>query len=153
VPTTTWNGQPWRSLDEFVVARDSHAGTLLVTGATGFVGGHFLYWWRRSGGRAGARGRASDEPSARPRLLLRQHEVADAYAHVVPSGLGAITVVSGDVRLPFFGLKASQLNALRAEEIDSVWHFAASLRFEQGQSSEVMADNVEGTRNAMAVAK
>lgn len=149
----TWKGKAWRSLDELVAAGDSRRGTLLITGATGFLGGHFLYWWRRSGGRAVAIARAPDERSARQRLMLRQQESAAAYAHVAASDLDAITAVPGDVRLPLCGLKTAHLKALRTENIESVWHFAANLRFEKGQSSELIADNVGGTRNAMAMAK
>jgi nucleoside-diphosphate-sugar epimerase len=149
----TWKGKAWRSLDELVAASDSRGGTVLITGATGFLGGHFLYWWRRSGGRAVAVARAADERSARQRLMLRQRESAAAYAHVAASDLGAITTVPGDVRLPLCGLKAAHVNALKTENIESVWHFAANLRFEKGQSSELIADNVGGTRNAMAMAK
>jgi nucleoside-diphosphate-sugar epimerase len=151
--TITWKGKAWRSLDELVAASDAGRGTLLITGATGFLGGHFLYWWRRGGGRAVAVVRAPDERSARQRLMLRQRETAAAYMHAAASELGAITAVPGDVRLPLLGLNTARLHALRAENIETVWHFAASLRFEKGQSSELMADNVGGTRNAMAVAR
>ena len=151
--TTTWTGTPWRSLDELAAVRAFASGTLLVTGATGFLGGHFLYWWHRSGGNAAAVMRASDDRSAHRRLWLRQREVASAYSHAPTSELGRIEAVRGDARLPLFGLTAPNLNSLREKNVEAVWHFAASLRFEQGQSSELMAENVGGTRNAMAVAK
>lgn len=153
VRTTTGTGTPWRSLDELAAAGASSSGSLLVTGATGFLGGHFLHWWHRSGGAAAAVMRASDDRSAHRRLWLRLREVAGAYTHVTASEAGPIAAVSGDIRVPLFGLTESSLRSLRERNIESVWHFAASLRFEQGQSSELMAENVGGTRNAMAVAK
>ena len=95
--------------------------------------------------------RASDDRSAHRRLWLRLREVAGAYTHVTASEAGPIAAVSGDIRVPLFGLTESSLRSLRERNIESVWHFAASLRFEQGQSSELMAENVGGTRNAMVI--
>jgi len=148
----TWKKKAWRSLDELVASGALRHRSVLMTGATGFLGGHFLYWWHRAGGRVAALVRAPDEGSARRRLMLRQRASAAAYAHVAASGLGAITAVPGDVRLSLFALNAAQLRALASENIETVWHFAASLRFEKAHSSELMADNVGGTRNAMATA-
>lgn len=149
----TWKEKAWRSLDELVASDAFRHRSVLMTGATGFLGGHFLYWWHRAGGRVVALVRAPDACSARQRLMLRQRASAAAYAHVAASELGAITAVTGDVRLPLFGLNAEHLRALASANIETVWHFAASLRFEKAHSSELMADNVGGTRNAMATAR
>src|ERR1044072_1413953 len=149
----TWKEEAWRSLDELVASGAFLRRSVLITGATGFLGGHFLYWWHRAGGRVVALVRAPDECSAHRRLMLQQRLSAAAYAHVAASELGAITAVPGDVRRPLVGLNAVHLRALAAENIRTVWHFAASLRFEKAHSSELMANNVGGTRNAMATAK
>ena len=70
-------------------------------------------------------------------------------------GFGARCDHGGDGRCPPspVRLNAEHLRALASENIETVWHFAASLRFEKAHSSELMADNVGGTRNAMATAR
>src|SRR5579862_4948286 len=79
---TTWKEKPWRSLDELVASGAFRRRSVLMAGATGFLGGHFLYWWHRAGGRAVALVRAPDECSARARLMRRQRVTAASYAHV-----------------------------------------------------------------------
>jgi len=127
-------------------------GTVLVTGAAGFLGGHFALWWRKSGGRVVALVRADDDAAARLRILQRQSMSAAAYDQAPPREHDSIAPLVGDLGLPLCGVAPARLDELCALGIDTVWHFAANLRFEQGRYDEVMSSNVNGTANAMDLA-
>jgi nucleoside-diphosphate-sugar epimerase len=124
----------------------------LATGAAGFLGGHFVYWWRRSRGPIAAVVRADDEESALQRVRTRQDLVATAYPDDPQAELADVDAFAGDVARPLCGLSQNRIDALRRRGVDSFWHFAASLRFEQGHRADLFRDNIEGTANALALA-
>lgn len=116
--------------------------TLLVTGATGFFGGHFLRYLLRCGNdRIVALTRSTRDTPAGARLanLERLHP-------------GRIRHIEGDLGQPVLGLSREEIARL-SEEVDEIWHFAAVTRFEEILRDEILRVNVEGTRNLLVLAK
>jgi len=142
----------WLSLDQLSKALAFKDHTALITGATGFLGSHFLYWWARAGGRSVALVRGQDNPSALARLRHHQTIAAAGYTHQIASDLTNNSVVIGDVCEPDLCAGVIADNVLDKENIRSVWHFAASLRFEDNAIDEIMAHNVEAVENVMNLA-
>jgi len=116
--------------------------TFLVTGATGFLGGHFVrYLLRCSGARVVALTRATP---------LEAHD--QRLAHLERLHPGRIQYVEGDVRTPGLGIDAAQ-RAWMSREVDAIWHFAADTRFEAILRDELFRANVDGTRNVVQFAQ
>ncbi len=116
--------------------------TLLLTGATGFLGGHFLrYLLRCSGARVVALTRGTCTESFDQRL-----------AHLQRIHPGRIRCVAGDVRTPDLGIASPERDKLSAT-VDFVWHLAADTRFEALLRDELFRTNLEGTRNVVEFAR
>ena len=129
-------------------SRDAPARTVLMTGASGFVGVHVL-----------ARCLAAD-PAGRVILLVRAADeaagcrrLAETFARygLAPHGWrGRVTVVSGDVTAPLLGLSPRTFERL-AEDADVVLHAASSVNLLYPY--EVMRRaNVDGTREIVRLA-
>lgn len=115
---------------------------LLLTGATGFVGGHFLrYVLRCSEARVVVVARSTPSLSHDQRL-----------AHLERLYPGRLRVVEGDVCLPGLGIPDRVRREL-AREVDSLWHFAADTRFEPLLEELVFHTNLQGTRNVLDFAR
>lgn len=116
--------------------------TLFITGATGFLGGHFLrYLLRCTGARVIALTRSNTESAYHGRL-----------AHLAQIHPGRICCVEGDVREPGLGMGPSLASTI-AGEVDSIWHFAADTRFEPLLRDELFRSNLFGTRNVVQFAR
>ncbi len=136
----------------------SHNGThpsVVVTGATGFLGSHFLlalHERRRS--QVWSLVRGASEQAARAKLSEALRTSAEAYRayrdHVTVSA--AVRVVLGDISAPGCGVESSALDSLANADIDEFWHFAGSLNFEEKQREFVWTHNVHGARNAFDLA-
>lgn len=115
--------------------------TLFVTGATGFLGCHFLrYLLRCSGARVVALTRSTHDVAHHARL-----------AHLERIYPGRIRCVEGDIGQPDLGINAGARAAL--PEVDTLWHFAADTRFEPLLRDELFRVNLEGTRNVLQFAR
>ncbi|NLU63560.1 alpha/beta fold hydrolase [Rhodococcus sp. HNM0563] len=121
-----------------------------VTGATGFIGSHFVL--DQAGEHsvvALVRGSSVDEAAAR--LQGQLQIAADAYSE--PRRIAAdIEIVLGDVASPGLGLEAEQRDSLRGRGIDIFWHLAADLNFEKRKAEKISLVNVEGVRRALELA-
>lgn len=116
--------------------------TFLVTGATGFLGGHFLrYLLRCSGARVVALTRATAIAPYDARLchLERLHPDRIQY-------------VEGDVRVSGLGIESTQ-HARLSEIVDAIWHVAADTRFDAMLRDELYRANAGGTRNVVQFAQ
>lgn len=132
---------------------DQPRGPILLTGATGFLGGHFLLKRIAWPGRVHAIVRGDDLAQARARLYAHLEACAQSYGQPLPRADldDKLHVVLGDITLPLCGLTAGTVDALRAEKIAEVWHCAASLKFEDRHRAEILAHNVGGTGNMLAL--
>jgi len=116
--------------------------TLLVTGATGFLGGHFLRYLLRCG---------EDRVIALSRST-RNKAFDDRLAHLHRLHPGRIACVEGDVLLPGLGLSTKDFEYV-AEEVTDVWHLAAITRFEELLREKIFRVNLDGTRNVLDLAR
>jgi thioester reductase-like protein/pimeloyl-ACP methyl ester carboxylesterase len=147
-----------RALGEDLLAFTQTAATpktLLLTGATGFLGGHFLFWKIRQPCRVFALVRGESAAQARARLLASLRAVAASYKLPVPEAELAdrLVVILGDMTHPQGGVSAADRQTLLAAGIDEFWHCAASLKFEDRHREEIHLHNIAGTGNVLALAQ
>lgn len=122
--------------------RPFEGATLFMTGATGFLGGHFLrYLLRCSGARVIALTRSTPAVAYNKRL-----------AHLERIHPGRIQYVEGDVRATGLGIATAQREWI-SDAVEAVWHFAADTRFEAILREELFRANAEGTRNVVHFAQ
>lgn len=117
--------------------------TILLTGATGHVGGALLP-------------RLLARPATRVVVLVRARDAAhlDARRKSLAAGLGAaaerLEAVAGDVSAPGLGLHPADRAAL-IPELTAILHSAASVRFDM-DAETAAAENIEATRSMLALA-
>ena len=123
-------------------------GTILLTGATGFLGRYLLR-------DLSARGHAL-AVLVRPDRNRTAEDRTDAMLDDWESRTGdrppTPAVLSGDLTLPGLGLDAAGRAFVR-ERVDTVLHCAASLSFTPTADGEPTRTNVEGTRNLLEVCR
>lgn len=121
----------------------------LLTGATGYVGKHILARLLKDGHQVSVIARAR-QATARGRVLSNlqafETRMAPAWRH-------RLRVLEGDVTAPICGINQESIDKLRAIGIDGVIHSAGLTRFEKHLENELMANNLGGTREAMALAE
>jgi thioester reductase-like protein len=123
-----------------------------VTGATGFVGSNLvLELLGRAETEVYALVRPAAEESSESRLRAALRHAARAAGH----GYGLDQAISerchavvGDIHSETCGVRSGTF-----ARPDQFWHIAASLRYEDRYAAEIYRTNVEGTRNALALAR
>jgi len=122
-----------------------------VTGATGFVGSNLVL---------GLLGQAETEVYAlvRPAEESSESRLQSALRHAARAaghGDGLDQAISecfhavvGDIHSETCGVRSGTFPGP-----DQFWHIAASLRYEDRDAAEIYRTNVEGTRNALALAR
>jgi nucleoside-diphosphate-sugar epimerase len=120
---------------------------ILLTGATGQVGGHLLWRLWRSGHEVWAIVRP-ESLSRWPSLLSR---VQRLFGPVSPE-LIAPRALPGHLWLPSLGIVSDWVNAHRGR-FDAVVHAAADTRLRPADESELHRTNVEGTLRVAALAE
>lgn len=129
---------------------------IIVTGATGFVGSNLvLSLLHRTTKTIYCLVRRQQAKSAEERLFKALSDAAEA-AHQ-GEGLaallaGRVKVLEGDIRYEHCGLDSARLEQLRRLGVESLWHNAASLRFEDAYKDRIIAQNLQGTLNTLALA-
>ncbi len=127
---------------------DSH---VLVTGATGFVGGALvLELLEQTDARVTCLVRARDgvPPLDRLRSQLLVAMAHSRSTHLEADMIGRVDVLVGDLTDPDLPRLARELGG-----IDAVWHSAASLKYRDADADEIRQHNVEGTAHVVALAE
>lgn len=129
------------------------AKPILLTGATGFLGGHFLLRRIAWSGEVYAIVRGDSIEQARARLYAHLADCAASYGEALPKSMldARLRVLLGDITRPLCGIGADTIARLRASGLREVWHCAASLKFEDRHRQEIIEHNVEGTGNMLAL--
>ncbi|MFI0733786.1 thioester reductase domain-containing protein [Streptomyces sp. NPDC021225] len=129
------DGLPWTGPPEPAAPR-----RILLTGATGFLGGHMLLdLLRYSDAHVYCLVRAADEEEATQRLGTALAGFSLPWSSEIRR---RVTVLPGDLRRPRLGLPEDRWSAL-AEELDSVVSVAAAVDFLRGYPS-LRQSNVAG---------
>jgi len=142
----------WLPLTQLAEQQAFAGETCLITGATGFLGSHFLYWWAKLGGRSISLVRGGRVVDAQQRLYNAQGTAASGYPYQGQDILKNNITMLADVCLSGCGLDLQQKTNLKDKKIRTVWHFAASLRFEKTAIDQVMESNVKAVENVMRLA-
>ncbi len=136
---------------QYPIPAGTHEKHIFLTGATGFLGGHFLLQRIAWPGRVFALVRGDSEKSARERLYAHLAECAASYGTPLPAALldARLTVLVGDITLPLCGVSATWIETLRESNIREFWHCAASLKFEDRYRKEIFSQNIDGAENML----
>lgn len=126
---------------------------LFVTGATGFLGSHFIYHALKAGARVEALVRADSDAHARERIGAALAAAAAAYCEAfdLEQALARVEVLRGDICQAGCGVDLTVRPVGRGVPT-SAWHFAASLSFEARQRSMIFEHNFGGTCNVLDLA-
>jgi nucleoside-diphosphate-sugar epimerase/pimeloyl-ACP methyl ester carboxylesterase len=133
-----------------------HASNICVTGATGFVGSHFVYHLlSRSSAGVVAVVRGNNRAEARDRVLKALAVAALSRGEAVDMNelLPRLDVVLGDITRPCAGVQDDAIAAMRGHGVQEIYHFAASLRFEERDREHIRVHNVLGTENVLDLAE
>lgn len=130
--------------------------SILLTGATGFLGSHFLPAWagRYADARAFALVRAGDAGEARARIaavLARTSASYDEYIDVEALA-GRVTALPADLAHGDLGLAAGDEALLAEAGIAEVWHFAETGPG-NGDAEAMAGVNLHGTERLYALAR
>ena len=118
------------------------ANEVLITGATGILGGWVLRDAREKGYRVSALMRDPGMPEARRRLQRVVKLVCG------DTDLSGIRIVLGDVSEPRLGLSPEDFEALR-QRTGLAIHCAASVSFEPRQEEMIRRTNIDGVRHML----
>jgi nucleoside-diphosphate-sugar epimerase len=132
------------SKQALIEKRKRRTATILVTGATGFLGSHLAHCLLASGYHLIVLARSKNGKSARER-------VAQVFGWFDPASPVSThyTVVEGAIEAPCFGLPGARYQFLR-ETVDEVVHCAANTAFAERKRAEVEKGNVGTTTNLLA---
>ena len=118
----------------------------LITGVTGFLGGHFVLWRLQTPGKLFLLVRAEDKAAGWQRILDSLTLAAESYALPLPSEAELrerIVCVLGDMLEPNCGIESADMHALQDAEIDHVWHCAADMGFLPKHRDRLIRTNVQ----------
>lgn len=129
---------------------------IVLTGVTGFLGSHFLLSLELSStDKVICLTRGDSEEFIRSRVRSALELAAASYDEYfdIASILDRCVFVSADIESDMCGLKEANLLVIKSMKPDEVWHFAASLNFEDEKSDLIERRNVLGTRNIIRLTK
>ncbi|MFC1643310.1 alpha/beta fold hydrolase, partial [Myxococcota bacterium] len=123
------------------------------SGAAGFLGSHFLLWRAPGGGRLFALARGRDGVGADARVRQAVACARSSYPALVEADTApSFVTVTSELTDSQCGVSAEDLRMMKSAAIREFWHFGANLGFENRRAEQIRRTNVEGTRNAVALA-
>jgi nucleoside-diphosphate-sugar epimerase/pimeloyl-ACP methyl ester carboxylesterase len=128
----------------------------VITGATGFIGSHFLLNFIGNEipkAHAVVRGRTAEDRADKLRAALVRADESYLIRHDLDEIMARVTIINGDIGRPMLGLEDRDLNEIGDKGPIDFWHFAASLSYEDRRQTEIEVANIEGTKNVLAVAR
>lgn len=138
-----------------LTTENSRGPAIIVTGATGFLGSHFLIWLDRTRrSQVFALVRGQEEAERRQKIRQALERAADAYRPEADvETLAQLTsVIQGDIERPLCGVTPKDIESLRGTVVSEFWHFAATLNFEEGKRDKISSQNIDGAINAVNLA-
>jgi len=129
---------------------------IIVTGATGFLGGHFIRTYLgHFSAQVHALIRGQNQFECQQKLQRNLDTVYQSYGEAAsPSSVFQhIRCLCADIEQANLGLREPDLRQLTQQPIDEFWHFAASLNFEEDKAEKIFSQNVNGARNTLLLAK
>ncbi|MGC4852833.1 thioester reductase domain-containing protein [Micromonospora sp. DT4] len=128
-------------------ARVSDPRHVLLTGATGFVGGYLLHTLlETTTARVWCLVRCADEETGLRRLL----DNIQRYLPLPATAVDRITVLPGDLGQPRLGLSADRYDELAAQ-LDGIYHCGARVHFGYNYH-QLRPDNITGTEEILRLA-
>ena len=125
----------------------------VLTGATGFVGSHFLYLALKQGAEVQLIVRGESAEHARRRVLGKLHDVSASYGDFsdIAAWSQQLDVLVGDICQPQCAVSLPKASAFHRKPATFI-HFAASLQFEERHRDNIFATNLGGITNALELA-
>ena len=127
--------------------------SIFVTGATGFIGSHFvLEWLNQNMGPVKALVRSTFLLDKDERLVQALKTAQTANGAPCLPALEDLETLEGDVTQSACGLVPATIARLRDGNMEVFWHFASDLRHEAHHQKVLQHTNIEGAMNAAALA-
>lgn len=130
--------------------------TIIMTGVTGFIGSHFaLNFIGNEVDNVIAIVRGGSPEERQRKVLDALGKADDSYRvrHDLTTVMESITIIEGDITKPLAGVSAEALEILTQQDQLEVWHFAASLNYEDSRRHAIELANLTGTKNIMDLAR
>lgn len=134
----------------------SEEDNILLTGATGFLGGNFLFWKLQTPGKVFVLVRGETLEQARQRIIENLHLCAKSYniPHLSQQLLDdRLFCIVGDLKETGCGISESQQKILSQYQFSEVWHCAASLSYRWKDKEKIDATNLVGTHHLLEVSR
>lgn len=142
-------------IKHFISATDFDSTNAFITGVTGFLGGHFVFWQLQLPGKLYLLVRAESVEVGWQRILDSLNLAAKCYDAELPNEKELrkrIVCVLGDMSQPQCGISTSDIQYLKDSEIGTVWHCAADMGFLARHRDRLLNTNVKGTETLMEIA-
>ncbi|WP_144394864.1 alpha/beta fold hydrolase [Pleionea sediminis] len=129
---------------------------IFLTGATGFLGGNFLFWKLQTPGKVFTLVRGRNAEQAKQRIIENLETCAKSYNlpmlsdEIIEKRLQCIV---GDLKQDDLGISEEQYNQLSQTKIKEVWHCAASLSFRWEDKEKIDAVNIHGVNRLLSLSK
>jgi thioester reductase-like protein/pimeloyl-ACP methyl ester carboxylesterase len=144
------------NMSRFVQETEHNTSNILVTGVTGFLGGHYLAWRSQLPGKIFVLVRAEDHAQGWERVYSSLQLAAQSYEFELGEAdelAKKIVCVLGDMNLPNCGVSAEDMQVLQESEISTIWHCAANMAFLPKDREKLNHTNVIGTTALMTIGK
>lgn len=128
----------------------------LITGVTGFLGSHFVFWKLQVPGKLYLLVRAENQDAGWQRIIDSLSKASESYQMQLPSIevlRERIVCVLGDMLKPNCGVNSIAMDELVGAEINQIWHCAADMGFLPKHRDRLIRTNVHGTEALMNVGK